>query len=335
MNWGIIGLGYMGKQFANSIKEIDREQLLAISSNSFFKLIKFGFKNKIKFKYQFNSYDEILKCKEIDNIYISTLNNTHLDIITKCIESKKNVLCEKPFVTNFDEAKKIRKKVKESKILFLEAIAYRSHPQIKKVINLIKDNTIGKIIKIESSFGLDKGKPKSNNRLFNKKFGGGSILDLGCYPVSISNLIANIFNEKESMIPDVENVSGSIFKSEIDINAKAELVYKNGIRSFINVSINENLDNITRIFGSVGKIIITEPWLPGKESLIEIHKNDQIQKLKIDSALNIFASQIDNFSKNVEKKNLECDYPSMSIDNSVNCMQIMSEWKNKVFENES
>ena len=172
-------------------------------------------------------------------------------------------------------------------------------------------------------------------KLFNKKFGGGSILDLGCYPVSISNLIANIFNEKESMIPDVENVSGSIFKSEIDINAKAELVYKNGIRSFINVSINENLDNITRIFGSVGKIIITEPWLPGKESLIEIHKNDQIQKLKIDSALNIFASQIDNFNKNVEKKNLECDYPSMSIDNSVNCMQIMSELKNKVFEKES
>ena len=93
MNWGIIGLGYMGKQFANSIKEIDREQLLAISSNSLFKLIKFGFKNKIKFKYQFNSYDEILKCKEIDNIYISTLNNTHLDIITKCIEAK-NILCE-------------------------------------------------------------------------------------------------------------------------------------------------------------------------------------------------------------------------------------------------
>ena len=64
-------------------------------------------------------------------------------------------------------------------------------------------------------------------------------------------------------------------------------------------------------------------------------KNDEIKKIKTGSVLNIFASQIDNFNKNVEKKNLECDYPSMSIDNSVNCMQIMSEWKNKVFENES
>ena len=53
MNWGIIGLGFMGKQFANSIKELDKRQLLGISSNSFLKLIKFGLKHKIKFKYQF------------------------------------------------------------------------------------------------------------------------------------------------------------------------------------------------------------------------------------------------------------------------------------------
>ena len=82
MNWGIIGLGHMAKNFANAINELDKTSLLGASSRSLFKLIKFGFKNKIKFKYQFNSYDEILKCKEIDNIYISTLNNTHLDIIT-------------------------------------------------------------------------------------------------------------------------------------------------------------------------------------------------------------------------------------------------------------
>jgi len=331
MNWGIIGLGFMGKQFANSIKELDKKQLLGISSNSFLKLIKFGLRHKIRFKYQFNNYEDILLCKDIDNIYIATLNNTHHDLIIKCIEAKKNILCEKPFVLNFEEAKNIRKKIKKSKILFCESIAYRSHPQIKLVINLIKRGTIGEILEIETSYGLDKGKPKKNSRLFNREFGGGSILDLGVYPVSISNLIANISNEKNFTIPEIKNVSGTIFKSEVDMNAQAELIYNNGITSKINVSINKNLDNVTKIIGTEGELIICEPWLPNKDSVIEIHRDGKIEKLKTNSSLSIFASQIDNFNKNIEKKNLKCEYPSMNIDNSVDCMEIMTNWKNQIF----
>ena len=112
MNWGIIGLGYMGKQFANSLRKLDKNQLLGISSNSFLKLIKFGFRHKIKLKYQFKSYEDILSCKDIDNIYIATLNNTHHDLIIKCLEAKKNVLCEKPFAIDYEQAKNIRNKVK-------------------------------------------------------------------------------------------------------------------------------------------------------------------------------------------------------------------------------
>ena len=335
MNWGIIGLGYMGKQFAKSAKELNKKQLLGISSNSFFKLIKFGFRHKIKLKYQFRNYDAMLSCNEIDNIYIATLNNTHHDLIVKCIEAKKNILCEKPFVINFEQAKNIRKKVKKSEILFLEAIAYRNHPQTSHVVNLIKSNSIGKILKINSSYGLDKGKPKSSNRLFNKELGGGSILDLGCYPVSMSNLIANIYNKENDIIPEIKNVSGTIYKSGIDLNAQAELIYSNGVSSKINVSINENLENKTTIFGTNGKLIINDPWLPDKNSIIEIYKDGKIQKLKTESNFCIFASQIDFFNQNIERKNLVCDYPSMSIDNSVDCMQIMSEWKNKILNNEN
>ena len=335
MNWGIIGLGYMGKKFANSLGELDKNQLLGISSKSFLKLIKFGFRHKIKFKYLFKNYEDILSCKEIDNIYIATINNSHYDLIIKCIEAKKNILCEKPFVINYEQAKNIKDKVRESKTFFLEAIAYRGHPQIKHVIDLIKANSIGKIIKIHSSLGFNKGKPKANSRLFNKRLGGGSILDLGSYPISMSNLIANILNEKKNIIPEVRNVIGTIYNSEIDINAEAELFYSNGIISKIKVSINENLDNVTTIFGTSGKIVICEPWMPKKDSIIELHKNENIQKLKTDSKFEILTSQINEFHKNIEKKNLECDYPLMSIDSSADCMQIMSEWTKKVFKNEN
>jgi len=334
MNWGIIGLGYMSKQFASSINELNSNYLLAISSNSFFRLLKFGLRHKIKLKYQFSNYEDILSCKDVNNIYISTTNNTHHDLIIRCIEAKKNVLCEKPFVMNYDQAKNIKDKLNKSGILFLEGIAYRSHPQINNVINLIKKNSIGKVLKIVSSFGLNKGRSKKNKRLFNKDLGGGSILDLGCYPVSISNLIANIGNAKENKIPEIRKVIGKIY-SDIDINAEAELLYDNGITSKIKVSIEENLDNSTIIYGSDGKLVICEPWLPNKESVIELHKNGEIKKFKTECSLSVFASQIDIFNKNIEKNNLECGYPSMNIDNSVNYMQVISKWKDKIFKNEN
>ena len=331
MNWGIIGLGYMGKQFANSIKELNSNNLLAISSNSFLKLLKFGFRYKIKFKYQFKHYKDILMCKDIENIYISTTSNTHYDLIMRCIDAKKNILCEKPFVLSDEQARNVKDNLKNSNVLFLEGIAYRSHPQIKNVISLIQKNSIGKVSKIVSSFGINKGTPKKNKRLFNKDLGGGSILDLGCYPVSISNLIANIDNNEKNIMPDVQNVIGKIY-ADIDLNAQAQLTYRNGITSMISVSINEDLENSTTIFGTNGKLVICEPWVPDKESVIEIHKDGNIQKTKTKCELSIFASQIDNFNKNIKKNNLECDYPSMSIDNSVECMQIMMKWKNKIFE---
>lgn len=334
MNWGIIGLGYMSKQFARSINELNSNNLLAISSNSFFRLLKFGLRHKIKLKYQFSNYEDILSCKDVNNIYISTTNNTHHDLIIRCIEAKKNVLCEKPFVMNYEQAKNIKDKLNKSGVFFLEGIAYRSHPQINNVIDLIKKNSIGKVLKIVSSFGLNKGRSKKNKRLFNKDLGGGSILDLGCYPVSISNLLANIGSAKENKIPEIRKVIGKIH-SDIDINAEAELLYHNGITSKIKVSIEENLDNSTIIYGSDGKLVICEPWLPNKESVIELHKNGEIKKFKTECNLSVFASQIDIFNKNIEKNNLECGYPSMNIDNSVNYMQIISKWKDKIFENEN
>ena len=138
MNWGIIGLGHMAKNFANAINELDKTSLLGASSRSFFKLIKFGFKNKIKLKYLFQSYEDLLSCKDIENIYIGTLNNTHHNFILKCIEAGKNILCEKPFAMNLKEAENIKKKIKEFKYFFLRSDSLQDTSANKAYIEIIK-----------------------------------------------------------------------------------------------------------------------------------------------------------------------------------------------------
>ncbi|MDC0619166.1 Gfo/Idh/MocA family oxidoreductase [Pelagibacteraceae bacterium] len=329
MNWGIIGLGHMAKKFANSTKELESGNLLGVSSHSIFKLLKFSYKYKINFKYLFNDYQKILDCKDIDSIYIGTLNSSHFDLIIACINAKKNVLCEKPFVLSLNQAKEIKEKLKTSNIFFLEGIAYRSHPQTRHLIKLLKEKHIGKIIKIKSTFGFKADNLRKKGRLLNKKLGGGSIFDLGCYPVSMSNLIANIYNEIE-IVPTVSKVTGKMHKSGVDLNGKANLSYSNGIISEIEVSIIENLVNSTEILGSDGMIKILEPWLPNKDSVIEIHKNKNIKKLNTFSDLSIFASQINLFNNSIKNKKIKDNYPAMSIDNSINCIKTMIEWKESI-----
>ena len=156
MKWGVIGLGYMAKKFASSIKDLKGTEVKAISSRSILKLNKFGNKFNIREQYRFKSYDDILKCDDIDNIYISTINNTHFEIILKAIEANKNILCEKPISTNYKDTLKIIEALKNKKIFFMEAIPYRAHPLINLIIKTLKEKTIGEIVSIKSNFGIKK-----------------------------------------------------------------------------------------------------------------------------------------------------------------------------------
>ena len=125
-----------------------------------------------------------------------------------------------------------------------------------------------------------------------------------------------------------------ICETGVETSAKARLSYSNGIVSEISVSISENLDNQTIISGSKGMIKITDPWLPKKEGFIEVHKNSKIEKLKFKCNLSLFANQIKLFNESILNKEHENIYPLMSVENSVNCMEIISLWKDKVLKHE-
>ena len=111
--------------------------------------------------------------------------------------------------TSYKNTQKIINLLKKNEVFFMEALPYTVHPQTSFIIKIIKENRIGNIHKITSSFGNDKSDKNSEHRLFNKNLGGGAILDLGCYPISFSNLVANI-NYKIHKPPKILNAKGII-----------------------------------------------------------------------------------------------------------------------------
>ena len=332
ITWGIIGLGAMANRFASAMSEIENSTLLGIASTSIDKLTNFGDQYNIKNNFRFNTYDEILNCNEINSIYISTLNNTHADIVIKAAQAKKNILCEKPVTTNYLDVVKVFEVLNKSSVFFLEGLAYRTHPQTNFVINKINEGEIGEVITIDSTFGFSHRKLDPQSRLFNPKLGGGAILDVGCYPVSFSSLIANIKEKDKLAEPEFLDVSGSLCSTGVEECAYATLEFNNKMTAKIGAAIRQNMKNQTLIKGTKGSILIHSPWLPDKKSLVEVKTNKRYYKSFVNTTKSIFANQIHAVSQLIIDGKKEGEFPAMTWKSSINNMHVLDRWKKKLFE---
>jgi len=334
VNWGIIGLGTIASKFADAFKSSRNAKLLAISSKNKDKIKYFKEKFNIHNNYCFNNYEDLLNSKDIDIVYIALPNSLHFEWISKCIKNKKKILVEKPAVLNFKEINIIKNKL--GNVFFAEGFMYIYHPQILKVLNLIEEGRIGKLISMESNFGIDimtknfffgfsvKKKISKKNRLFNKELGGGAILDLGCYPVSFSSLIGsfNLNNKYEKI--NIKNIKKEIGKTGVDLNSSAELYFDSGFKSTIRASFTENLGQKSIIVGSEGNIILHNTWTPGN-SIIEV-KAKKNEKFHIEGAKNIYIYEIEALSKYIIENKNKPDFPGLNLEDTLRNTKILDEW---------
>ena len=321
IKWGIVGLGKMANNFARSINEIQNSKLVCIASKSKFKLELFAKNFDIKSSHKFTNYSDLIKSNEITAVYISTLNNTHVDLILECVKNNKKILCEKPIGTNVKEVNLALDAIKQHKIPFYEAIAYRSHPQTDNLLQLTQRGEIGEIQKIESSFGFRIRRIKKDSRLFSKELGGGAILDLGCYPISFLNLF-----KKENENIKLLKSKGTFSITGVDEATEAEFLIGENIVANCKIGFKENLRNNCTIYGSKGTINIPSPWLPPVKSYTEVYNNNSYYKNFISSPKSVYAIQTESISnlfiKNEIKKSHQVD-----IDESFEITKILDKWK--------
>ena len=138
LNWGIIGLGNIAYQFAKSFYNTNNSKLIAVASHSRSKLDAFQEKFKINNEYLFNDYNQLIRNKNIDVVYIALPNIFHLEWVLKALEVKKNVLVEKPAFIDFEKSKLVFNHPNFNKIFFGEGFMYRYHPQLIKILKLLK-----------------------------------------------------------------------------------------------------------------------------------------------------------------------------------------------------
>ena len=339
IKWGIIGLGNVAHEFAKSFYNIKKAKLIAIASKTQNKLSKFKDEFNIDSNYCYDEYEKLLKNNEVDIIYIALPNSFHNEWIFRSIELKKHVLVEKPAFINFRDAKKTLSHPNLNNFFLGEGFMFRYHPQIKKIIELIKNNEIGNIISMESVFGknilfkkkffgiLKSNRFDSNKRIFNKSLGGGVILDHGSYAVSMSLLIASLIEGVNIENFRLKNDSKKKMIEDIDVESSIELIFDNKFKSNLTASFLNDVGNHTIITGENGKIIISNTW---SSDTGEIHLMNNKKKIfKIENKKNLYSLEIEKISDDILNNNIEASYPGTNKNEILISSQILDEWLNE------
>lgn len=335
VRWGIIGPGKIANRFADGLKETTTGKLVAIASKSNERRKTFGDKYSINLSLRFEDYEEIIKSTEVDAIYISTPHTFHGEWTIKAAKKGKHILCEKPACINYLEAKKVIDVVRNADVFYMEGFMYRCHPQITKLLELIKLNLVGKIESIYSSFGFNAGIVDPQSRLFDKNLAGGAILDVGLYPVSFSRLVAGASLGKNSINPHKIHGSAIIGKTGVDETAYASLYFENSIVAKVETSIRKNMDNIGLIKGTNGSILVTNLWQPGKEggpykSSIIIKSEKENKKIILEGPEHLFFFEANLASKLIIGNKREASPPAMTWEDTLGNLKVLDSWRKQI-----
>ena len=327
IKWGIIGTGSIANAFAHSIKYCDHSNLISVYGRNEATLRQFSKKFNIQAHSDINS---LLSSKDIDAVYIATPHNSHFEYAFQSIKNKKHVLCEKPITINHIESMVLFGLAKDAEIFLMEAYMYRTHPQTLNILNSVKilRDTQDSIF-INCSFGFNAEIPE-DHRLRNLMMGGGAILDVGCYPLSMVKLLAGQILGKPYADPESIEVSGELDTTGVDLNSKANIVFTDNIKANISCAINKEYENNLEVVSGNFKLEVSQPWHCGQfqEGLSSIkvyNKESLVEEITYIDNVGLFTREIDHASQCILEGSQESEL--ISHNDSQSNMLWLDRWR--------
>lgn len=269
VKWGIIGLGKIARVFASDLILSEQSQLYGVASRNI--------ENAASFAKEFNApkhytnYQELANDPNIDVVYIATPHIFHYENTMMCLKAGKHVLCEKAFGMNESQVREMTEEAQKRNLFLMEALWTRFIPATEKVLELIGQNKIGKVRQVRADFGF-VGNTNPEKRIFNKKLGGGSLLDVGIYPVYLSLLLLGI--------PKKITAVAELTSSGVDSFLAAIFDYQNGEKAVLESSIEVQTPTEAYIFGEDAYIKMHRRFHHSEK--ISIHlQNGKVETLEV------------------------------------------------------
>lgn len=275
LNWGILTTGWIARKFVTDLLQSGTGRFAAVGARNLADAEKFA--ADFGGARAHGSYEALLADPEVEAVYIGTPHPWHAEWAVKAAAAGKHILCEKPLTLSLGDTERVLAAAKQHNVLLMEAYMYRFHPQTKKVVERVRSGAIGEVRLIRASFNIMMGF-NPDHRMFNKALGGGTILDLGCYPVTYSRHIAGAVQGKDFAEPVEFHGTGHV-RAEVgtDDFATAVAKFPGGILAELSCGATVLNDNSVQIHGTTGWIDVPQPFVPGllgQEEKIILHRRE-------------------------------------------------------------
>ena len=330
LRWGIVGTGVIAAKFAQDLLASKTGRLVAIGSRSQETADRFGrdFLPETPIT-RYGNYDALLADPGVQAVYVSTPHPFHARWSIRAALAGKHILCEKPLALNYADAMTVIEAARANGVFFMEAFMYRCHPMVDRLIGILREGAIHDVRMIQADFSFQCAL-NYDHRLLNNALGGGGILDVGCYPVSLARLIAGVAAGKEFLDPIHVAAAGFIGeKSRVDEMASLILTFPNRVMASISTGLLCTLNNDIHIHGSAGSIYIPWLWIPqprGNKIFIRRHGKPQ-EEISIDAPAGVYTLEADVVAAAIAMGQQEPAWPAMRWSDSLGNMKTLDRWR--------
>ncbi len=282
IRWGIMSTARINSKFLEGTRQSSALEILAVASRERETAERYAAENGIERAY--GGYDALLADPDVDAVYISLPNSMHVEWSVRALEAGKHVLCEKPLGRRAADVNRAFDVADREGRLLMEAFMYRHNPQTRRLVELVRDGAVGRVRLIRSAFSFAEADP-ANVRL-TTALDGGALMDVGCYCVSGSRLIAG-----EPQRVGAEQVTGG---DGVDIVFAATMRFADDVLAHFDAGLALNTRDELEVVGDEGSLFLDDPW-HCLEPVIELRRHDTCERIEIE-LVNSYRLEAENMS---------------------------------------
>lgn len=262
LNWGILGVARINRALVPPLRISPRNRLLGVASRDGARSQQYAAEQGIERAYA--GYDALLADPDIDVVYIPLPNTMHVEWSVKAAAAGKHVLCEKPLALSPEDVDVVAAAAKQYGVVIAEAFMYRHHPQTLKTLDLIQTGAIGRFQFVRGGFTFFLNRP-GNIRL-KPETGGGSIWDVGCYPISFARVAAGGAAPEEVFAWRVLGESG------VDMSFFGQMRFPGGVYGQFDSGFQSTDRMVMEFVGTEGRITLTDAFKPNADSRLYLRR---------------------------------------------------------------
>jgi xylose dehydrogenase (NAD/NADP) len=279
---GFLSTAKIGDLVLRGARKTDRVEVVAVASRDLARAQAHARERGIERAY--GSYEELLSDPDLDAVYVALPNVFHVEWSIRALEAGKHVLCEKPLSRYAGEVERAFDAAERAGRILMEGFMYRHHPQMRKVEELVSDGAIGELLAVRSAFTFVLDRPADVR--WTPELGGGSLLDVGCYCVSGSRLLAGE--------PEVVYAEQRLGETGVDVHFAATMRFPGDVLAHFDCGFDAPQQGLLEAVGSEGSILVPDPWIIDTWGL-ELRRNGRVERVELQKR-NKYQAELENLA---------------------------------------